>query len=94
MCVYFNCIFAIVFAHVAICPYLATWHYPVGNSQEWEAYSYSQDCPALHTNGLLPQARQILIPDSQQLLLAVRMSNELKQKKINKKLKSVENEGR
>lgn len=45
--------------------YLATWHYPVGNSQERETYGDPQHCPALHPNGLLPQTRQVLIPDSQ-----------------------------
>lgn len=58
--------------------YLATGHYPVGDSQEGKPYCYPQHRPALHTDGLLPQAWQVLIPDSQQLLLAVGMSNKLK----------------
>lgn len=62
---------------MCVCSYLATWHYPVGDSQEGQTYSDPEHCPALHTNGLLPQTRQVLVPDSQQLLLAVGMCNKL-----------------
>lgn len=34
--------------------YLATWHYPVGDSQERQTDGDPQDCPALHSERLLP----------------------------------------
>lgn len=57
--------------------YLATWHYPVGNSQKGQTYGDPQYCPALHTDRLLPQSGEVLVPDSQQLLLTVGMCNKL-----------------
>ncbi len=74
-----------------VCSYLATWDYPVGNSQEGQTYGDPQHCPALHPDGLLPQTGQVLVPDSQQLLLAVGMGNELEREK---KFKSMENKAR
>lgn len=58
--------------------YLATGHDPVGDGEERQSDSYAQDCQTLHTDGLLPQTRQILVPDRQQLLLAVWMSHKLR----------------
>lgn len=57
--------------------YLATWDYPVGDSQERQTYGDPQYCPALHSDRLLPQSGEILIPDRQQLLLTVGMCNKL-----------------
>lgn len=68
-------------AHV--CSYLATWDYPVGDSQEGQTYSDPQHCPALHPDRLLPQTGQVLVPDSQQLLLAVGMGDELERETRN-----------
>lgn len=61
-----------------MCTHLATWHYPVGDGQEGQTYGDPQHCPALHTDRLLPQTRQVLVPDGEQLLLAVGMGNKLK----------------
>ena len=47
-----------------VCSYLATWHDPVGDSQEGQADGDPQHCPALHPDGLLPQTRKVLVPDS------------------------------
>lgn len=71
------CLYVCV-AQVHMCSYLATWHYPVGNSQEGQTCGHPQHRPALHPNGLLPQAGQVLVPDRQQLLLTVGMGDELK----------------
>ncbi len=62
---------------VHVCSYLATWHYPVGDSQEGQTKSDPQHCPAFHPNGLLSKTGQVLVPDSQQLLLTVWMGNKL-----------------
>lgn len=59
------------------CSYLATWHDPVGNSQEWQANGDPQHGPAFNSNGLLPETRKVLIPNGQKLLLAVRMGDKL-----------------
>lgn len=58
--------------------YLATRHYPVGDSQKGQTHGDPQHRPALHSDGLLPQTREVLVPDSQQLLLAVGMGDKLK----------------
>lgn len=75
------------------CSYLATWHYPVSDGQEWQPYGDPQHCPALHTNGLLPQTRQVLIPDSQKLLLAVGMGNKLQRQKGTRNLNKLRTKG-
>lgn len=62
-------------------PYLAAWHYPVSNGQEGKADSDPQHRPALHSNRLLPQSWQVLVPDSEQLLLTIRMGNKLGKQK-------------
>lgn len=59
--------------------YLAAGHDPVGDGQEGQPNSHSQHRPALHTDGLLTQARQVLVPDGQELLLAVWVSDKLEQ---------------
>lgn len=70
------------------CPlhsYLAARHYPVGNSQKGQTYGDPQNCPALHSDRLLPQSGEVLVPDRQQLLLTVGMCNKLeKAEKRNK----------
>lgn len=64
-----------------MCSYLATWHYPVGDSQEGQAHRDPQHRPALHPDGLLPQAGQVLVPDGQELLLTVGMGHELERER-------------
>lgn len=51
---------------------------PVGQSQSRQSYSHCQHHQQFDSSGLLSQAGQIFIPDTQQLLLAVRMSHKLK----------------
>lgn len=58
-------------------PYSAARSKPVGQSQSRQSYSHCQHHQQFDSSGLLPQAGQILIPDTQQLLLAVRMSHKL-----------------
>ena len=57
--------------------YLATGHNPVGDGEEGEAHSDPQHSPAHDPHRLLPQTRQVLIPDGQKLLLAVWMGHKL-----------------
>lgn len=78
---------------VLVCSYLAARHDPVGNSQEGQADGDPQHCPALHPDGLLPQTRKVLVPDSQQLLLTVRMGNKL-QREWNRRITQMERKGR
>lgn len=61
----------------SIIAYLAAWHYPVSNGQEGQPDGDPQHGPALHSNRLLPQTRQVLVPDREQLLLTVWMGNKL-----------------
>lgn len=58
--------------------YSAAWGNPIGHSQSGQSYSHCQHHQQFDGSGLLPQAGQVLIPDTQQLLLAVRMSHKLK----------------
>lgn len=51
---------------------------PVSQSQSRQSYRHRQHHQQLDSSGLLSQAGQILVPDAQQLLLAVRMSHKLK----------------
>lgn len=69
-----------VFTCMRVCPYLATWHYPVSDGQKRQPNGDSQHCPALHSDGLLPQTREVLVPDSEQLLLTIGMSDKLGKK--------------
>lgn len=57
--------------------YLAARGEPVADGEQREAQRHHQHHQALDGDGLLPQARQVLIPDRQQLLLAVRMGHKL-----------------
>lgn len=57
--------------------YLATGHDPVGNSQEGQADGDTQHRPAFHPDGLLSQSGEVLVPDSEKLLLTVWMGNKL-----------------
>lgn len=57
--------------------YLAAWHDPVSNGQERQADRDPKHRPALHSDRLLPQSWQVLVPDSEQLLLTIRMGNKL-----------------
>lgn len=50
---------------------------PVGQSQARQPYGHRHHHQQLHRRGLLPQTRQVFIPDAQQLLLAVGMSHKL-----------------
>ena len=59
------------------CAYLATGHDPVGDGQEGQPHGDPQDSPALDPHGLLPQPGQVLVPDGEQLLLAVGMGDKL-----------------
>lgn len=68
------------FLCVRVCSYLATRHYPVSNGQKRQPNGDPQHCPALHSDGLLPQTREVLVPDSEQLLLTIGMSNKLGEK--------------
>lgn len=45
--------------------YLATGHDPVGDGEERQSDSNAQNRQTLHTDGLLPQTRQVLVPDRQ-----------------------------
>lgn len=58
--------------------YSAAWSDPVGQRQPRQSYSHRQHHQQFDGSGLLSQARQVLIPDTEQLLLAVRMSHKLK----------------
>lgn len=58
--------------------YLATGHDPVSDGEERQSDGDTQNRQTLHSDGLLSQTRQILIPDGQKLLLAVWMSYKLK----------------
>lgn len=58
--------------------YSGAWGNPVSHSQSRQSYSHRQHHQQFDGSGLLSQARQVLIPDTQQLLLAVRMSHKLK----------------
>ncbi|KAF3840817.1 hypothetical protein F7725_006679 [Dissostichus mawsoni] len=50
----------------------------VSHSQSRQSYRHGQHHQQFGGSGLLSQAGQILIPDTQQLLLAVRMSHKLR----------------
>lgn len=56
----------------------ATGSDPVGQSQARQPYGHRHHHQQLHRRGLLPQTRQVFIPDTQQLLLAVGMSHKLR----------------
>lgn len=58
--------------------YSAAWSNPVSKGQSGQSYSHSQHHQQFDGSGLLSEAGQILIPDTQQLLLTIRMSHELK----------------
>lgn len=51
---------------------------PVSQRQARKSDSHSQHNQQFDSGGLLPQTRKIFIPDTQKLLLAVRMCHELK----------------
>lgn len=55
----------------------ATGSDPVGQGQARQPYGHRHHHQQLHRRGLLPQTRQVFIPDTQQLLLAVGMSHKL-----------------
>ena len=57
--------------------YLTAGHDPVRNGEERKPHSHTQYRPALHPYGLLPETLQVLIPESQELLLAIRMGHKL-----------------
>lgn len=65
------------FPCVHVCSYLATRHYPVSDGEKRQPNGDPEHCPALHSDGLLPQTREVLVPDSEQLLLTIGMSNKL-----------------
>lgn len=69
------------YSYCFVCSYLATWHYPVSDGEKRQPNSDPEYCPALHSNGLLPQTREVLVPDSEQLLLTIGMSDKLGGKK-------------
>lgn len=69
------------FPCVHVCSYLATWHYPVSDGEKRQPNGDPEYCPALHSDGLLPQTREVLVPDSEQLLLTIGMSDKLGGKK-------------
>lgn len=51
---------------------------PVSQGQSGQPYSHRQHHQQFDSSGLLSEAGEILVPDAQQLLLAVRMSHKLK----------------
>lgn len=50
---------------------------PIGHGEEGESDRNREDNQELHCHRLLPQTRQILIPNREELLLAVWMSYKL-----------------
>lgn len=57
--------------------YSAAGSDPVSQGQARQSDGHRQHHQQFDGSGLLPQAGQVLIPDTEQLLLAVRMSNKL-----------------
>ena len=60
--------------------YLAAGGYPVGHGEGGQPQRYTQDHQQLDGGGLLPEPWQALVPDAEQLLLAVGMGYELQDK--------------
>lgn len=50
---------------------------PVADGEERKAQGHNQHDQTLDSYGLFPQTREVLIPDCQELLLAVRVSHKL-----------------
>lgn len=64
-------------AKVAGKPYPAAWGDPVANGQERESQCHDQHHQTLDGHRLFPQTGEVLIPDGQELLLAVGVGHKL-----------------
>lgn len=74
--------------------YSAARRDPVSQSQSRQPNGHRQHHQQFDSHGLLPQAGQVLVPDAEQLLLAVRMSHELEDTKCRESSKTVARERR